>query len=67
MKPHFLNRNTKTLYIKYLRLRKMKNLTEKDKDNLLNIADILITSLVDDSIKNTKLKLVQDTLDLQRK
>lgn len=66
MKPHFLNRNTKTTYIKYLQLRKKKILTEKDKDDLLKVSDLLISLLIDDSIKNTKLKIVQDSLNNKR-
>ena len=58
MKKSYLNRNVKSLYLKYIQLKNKKNQTESDKDNLLKISDALISLLIDESEKNFKSNLV---------
>jgi hypothetical protein len=58
MKKSYLNRNVKSLYLKYLQLKNKKNKTESDKDNLLKVSDSLISLLIGESEKNFKSNLM---------
>jgi len=58
VKKNYLNRNVKSLYLKYLQLKTKKNQTELDKDDLLKVSDTLIMLLIEESEKNFKSNLV---------
>ena len=67
MKPKFINQKIKNLYKNYLTLKNKKDMSEFDQDRLQLISDELIKELINDSIKTTKVNLVQQELSMRGK
>jgi len=67
MKPKFINQKIKNLHKNYLALKNKKDMSEFDQDRLQLISDELIKELINDSIKTTKVNLVQQELSMRGK